>query len=322
MDDMEAVILRFTFMAIAFRSAMGFRPPTKRECRRAIGNTEGLPITMQRALNPLTDFDPILPPNPGDWLAEHYESGQTFKDFIRTGGNKPDSLRNSIYLQPLGRFQEDGSPPLDTLRSCALSYFALPVKILPPLDISRSKFTSRINPYSGNWQILTRDVLMFLRAGFPSDAFCILAITMEDLYPDPSWNFVFGQASLKERVGVFSFARYNPAFYGDKPREGYRDLLLRRSCNVLIHETAHMIALEHCIFFRCIMNGSNHLNESDSRPMFFCPVCLRKLQNSTGFDVVDRYRNLLLFYERIGLNDEVRWLSNRLIWISDAVHGK
>jgi archaemetzincin len=35
---------------------------------------------------------------------------------------------------------------------------------------------------------------------------------MEDLYPDPAWNFVFGQASLRERVEVFSFARYDPAF--------------------------------------------------------------------------------------------------------------
>jgi archaemetzincin len=33
---------------------------------------------------------------------------------------------------------------------------------------------------------------------------------MEDLYPEPSWNFVFGQASLNERVGVYSFARYGP----------------------------------------------------------------------------------------------------------------
>lgn len=309
-------------MALAVCLAMGFRPPTQRERLRAIGSTEGLPSTTQRALGPGTDFDPISLPNPGDWLAEHYESGQTFKDFIRAGENKPDALRNSIYLQPLGRFQEDGSPPLETLRLCACSYFALPVKVLPPLDISRSKFTSRINPYTRNRQILTRDVLTFLRRRFPSDAFCILAITMEDLYPDPSWNFVFGQASLRESVGVFSFARYDPAFYGDKRREGYRELLLRRSCKVLVHETAHMISLEHCIFFRCIMNGSNHLNESDSRPMFFCPVCLRKLQNSAGFDVVDRYRRLLLFYERIGFNDEVRWLSNRLTWISGADHGK
>jgi hypothetical protein len=28
------------------------------------------------------------------------------------------------------------------------------------------------------------------------------------------FNFVFGQASLNDRVGVYSFARYDPAFYG------------------------------------------------------------------------------------------------------------
>jgi len=35
---------------------------------------------------------------------------------------------------------------------------------------------------------------------------------MEDLYPDPSWNFVFGQTSLPGYVGVYSFARYD-SFY-------------------------------------------------------------------------------------------------------------
>ncbi len=322
MDDMEAVILHLTLLALAVCLAMGFRPPTQGELLKAIGSTEDLPGTIRQALDPGTDYDPIPLPNPGDWLAEHYESGQTFDDFIRAGKNKPDALRNTIYLQPLGRFEGEGRPSLETLRSCALSYITLPVKVLPPMDISGSKFTSRINPYTGNRQILTRDVLMFLRGRLPTDAFCILAITMEDLYPDPSWNFVFGQASLRESVGVFSFARYDPAFYGDKRREGYRKLLLQRSLKVLVHETAHMFYLKHCIFFRCIMNGSNHLQESDARPMFFCPVCLRKLQNSIGFDVVDRYRTLLFFYEKIGFNEEARWLSNRLTWIAGTDHGK
>jgi len=41
---------------------------------------------------------------------------------------------------------------------------------------------------------------------------CMLGITMIDLYPQPSWNFVFGLALPEQRapvggVGVFSFAR-------------------------------------------------------------------------------------------------------------------
>jgi predicted Zn-dependent protease len=53
-------------------------------------------------------------------------------------------------------------------------------------------------------QILTRDVLRWLQGYLPEDAFCLLGITMEDLYPNPSWNFVFGEAALRERVGVAS----------------------------------------------------------------------------------------------------------------------
>ena len=36
---------------------------------------------------------------------------------------------------------------------------------------------------------------------------------MIDLYPNESWNFVFGQANPGAGVGVFSFARYDPLFY-------------------------------------------------------------------------------------------------------------
>jgi len=96
---------------------------------------------------------------------------------------------------------------------------------------------------------------------------------MTDLYPEPSWNFVFGQASLRERVGVYSFARYDSAFYGEARDRDYETLLLRRSCKVLAHETGHMFGLAHCIYFNCLMNGSNHLAESDRRPLHLCPVC-------------------------------------------------
>jgi archaemetzincin len=73
---------------------------------------------------------------------------------------------------------------------------------------------SRTNPITSRRQILTRDVLRWLQGRLSKDAFCLLGITMEDLYSDPSWNFVFGEASFRERVGVYSFARYDPAFYG------------------------------------------------------------------------------------------------------------
>jgi archaemetzincin len=186
------------------------------------------------------------------------------------------------------------------------------IKTLPTLSLGASKFTTRRNPITGHFQILTSDILDFLKARVPSDAFCVLAITMQDLYPEPSWNFVFGQASLRERVGVYSFARYDPAFYGEPRSAGYETLLLRRSCKVLAHETGHMFGLAHCTFFNCLMNGSNHLAESDRRPLHLCPVCLRKLQWSIGFDVLERYRALERLTRADGFTDEADWFNRRI----------
>jgi len=38
----------------------------------------------------------------------------------------------------------------------------------------------------------------------------------------------------------------------------YQPLLLRRSMKVLTHETGHIFGLAHCVYFACVMNGSNH----------------------------------------------------------------
>jgi archaemetzincin len=197
----------------------------------------------------------------------------------------------------------------------AAAFFAMEVKTLPEVRISAS-FTTRRNPSTGNLQILTADVLNLLKLRLPSDAFCILAITMEDLYPDASWNFVFGQASPRERVGVYSFARYDPAFYGEPQTPDYGALVLRRSHKVLAHETAHIFGLAHCIYFSCLMNGSNHLAESDRRPLHLCPVCLRKLEWSIGFDVVERYASLERVTDEASFMDEAEWLSRQLKTLS------
>ena len=291
---------------------MTFKPPTAAERLKAIGPTAGLPQTLKKALEPGEHFDPMPAPRPGDWLAEHQETGQTFGQFCKSRPNKPNKNRNKIYIQPLGQFPKTNSQLLDTLGQYTLAYFSMPVELLAPLSIADKKITTRTNQHTRKRQLLTPDILEILRKKLPSDAFCLLAITAEDLYPDPSWNFVFGQASLRDRVGVYSFARYDPAFYGIERDKNYEQLLLRRSCKVLAHETAHMFGLPHCIYFKCIANGSNHLNESDARPMHVCPVCLRKLQYSIGFDVVDRYVSLFRFYKREGFSGESKWIADRL----------
>lgn len=294
-----------------------FTPPSSSERLRAIGSTKDLDPTLQRALDPGGAFQPISPPGPSDWLANHLEKGQTFDAFTKSGPHLPHGARKVIYFLPLGRFAAERSPDLDTLKSCAEAYFSLPVKLLPDLPLNDEKIAQRTNAYTKKRQLLTTDILDLLKRRIPADAYCLLAITMEDLYPDPSWNFVFGQASLRGRVGVYSFARYDPLFFGEERAKNYRRLLLYRSAKVLVHETAHMFGLTHCIYFECIINGSNHLRESDARPLRLCPVCLRKLQWSTGFDVARRYRQLSPLYQKMGFREEARWIDQRLEAIAD-----
>ena len=64
------------------------------------------------------------------------------------------------------------------------------------------------------------------------------------------------------------------------------------------------------------MNGSNYLMEADARPLHLCPVDLRKLHWSIGFDVVERYQRLWKFAEQAGFEDEARWLDHRLRFIT------
>lgn len=291
---------------------IAFEPPTETERMGAIGSTRKLSEILKKALEPGEDFEAMSPPQPGEWLAEHEEKGQSFDQFVEANPNRPDTIRKIIYLQPLGEFPDGRIPLLERLEEYSEAYFAMEVQVLPPLALSGNKITTRINQHTQNRQILAADILALLRKNLPADAFCVLAITMEDLYPDPSWNFVFGQAMLRGRVGVYSFARYDPVFYGEKRGSDYEEILLRRSCKILAHETAHMFGLRHCIYFKCVVNGSNHLQESDSRPLHLCPVCLRKLQHSIGFDVVNRYRHLLRFYQKIGFDNDAQWITNRL----------
>jgi len=88
----------------------------------------------------------------------------------------------------------------------------------------------------------------------------MLTITMQDIYPGGSWNYVFGWANYKNRTGVFSFCRYDPAFNGeDTPN---RDtLLLQNACYVMVHELGHMFGMLHCPYYECIMNGFNSYEE-------------------------------------------------------------
>ena len=74
----------------------------------------------------------------------------------------------------------------------------------------------------------------------------------------------------------------------------------------------HLFGLEHCIHYRCGMNGTNNPTEAALTPIHLCPICLRKLQYSTCFNVTDRYNKLQKFYKRAGMDTEADWVEQRM----------
>jgi len=288
---------------------MQFTPPGREARQQAIGPLERLPPAVRRLLDP-SGFEPMVVPGPSDWLAAHPEAGQTASQFLQSHPNFPDPTRRIIYLQPLEEFSA-GGPSLLRLKAFTEAFFSMAVRVLPVLPYGLGRITTRINSSTHQVQLLTTDILDLLKQRLAHDAYYLLGITLRDLYPDPQWNFVFGQASLHDRVGVYSFARYDPRFNGeDAP--GREKLILRRSCKVLAHETGHIFGIDHCIYFRCVMNGSNHLPEDDAKPMHLCPVDLRKLYESVRFDPVARYAHLRDFCHEVGFNDEAAWIEKQL----------
>jgi len=283
----------------------------------AIGETSLLEPALRRAFDPAGDFAPMRDPGAHDWLAEHPEAPQTFADFLRADTRVPGPQRKVIYLLPLGEFPPE-APSLASLSMVVHAFFQLEVRVLPQVRLADVAAKRRIHATTKKRQLLAPEVLTWLTRRLPDDAFGLMAVTMEDLYPQESWNFVFGMASLRERVGVQSFARQDPAFFGDPREDGWQALMLRRATWTLVHEISHMFGLSHCVHWECVVAGSNNQAEADRRPLHPCPVCLRKLHSSIEFDPAAREDAVARVLEQLGITDEAAWSRRRAAWIRDG----
>jgi archaemetzincin len=291
----------------------GFVPPDARMRARALGTTMNLDPALQAAFDP-APFTAIAPPLEDDWLAQHEERGQTFDMYVRGRPNRPGGERRTLYLVPIG---PPGGPSIDVLAEFARAHFQMQVEVLPGMSVEATRAHVRDN--HGVEQLLAPDVLDHLKTRLPRDGYALIGLTDVDLYPEESWNFVFGMATLRERVGVYSTARYHPSFYGEQDHyPAPEHWVMRRSLKVMAHEIGHMFGMEHCTYYECVMNGSNNLEETDRRPPHLCPVCLRKLHYALGFDPDKRYRDLERFFRKNKLGPEADWVRARAEAIESA----
>jgi len=279
--------------------AKTFRAPDGRNNHSRTGDPRRAAATIP-SLKPL--HRPLGKPKPGDWLDQHKEAGQTFREYLQVRAKTPVGRRTVIYVQPLGEFTLRQRQIVELSAEYLGIYMNRPVRILKdlPLTIIPDK-ARRTHPQWKVRQILSTYVLNdVLHPRLPQDAAAYIAFTAVDLWPGQGWNFVFGQASLRNRVGVWSIHRN-----GDPSRDAaaFR-LCLRRTLKTATHETGHMFSIPHCTAYECNMCGSNHREESDRHPLYLCPECHAKVCWATAAAPVARYQRLAQFCEKHGLAAE------------------
>ncbi|UJR08364.1 hypothetical protein I4U23_012635 [Adineta vaga] len=305
-----------------------FQPPTEAQRIQALGEIDKSCEDIQDVLTLGIDqsFPPIPKPDKGDWLNICKEDGQTVQEFERSQKALPSSRCNIIYLQPFGDFNSPRTPSLDII--CQFSRIFFPgcqTELLPSVDLN-DNMRQRINTSTHQSQYLISDFTEYLKQmqqkrNNPQELFSI-GVTMVDIYPNLKWNFVFGEASVADGIGLFSFARFDPLFphpsvesFQQLCTQEERVLILRRALNTYIPEVMHLFGLKHCIYYLCLMNGTNGEIEMDNKLLYLCPICLRKMSivfKNQNYDIIHMYKNLSELSKTLGFQQEIAWYTNRL----------
>jgi archaemetzincin len=243
------------------------------------------------ALRPL--FPRLGRPARFEWLDMFDEPGQTLNRYVRDFSPASRGNPGEILILPLGEFDEQRARIVADVAMLTEIFYERPVRLLPAEAVPLSE-SERRGKGPGQ-QLFTTPLLDFLRRRVPAQAAALLGITALDLTPpEAGWNFVFGQASLVDRVGVWSLHRLVTR---DVPPE----IRFRRVAQTALHELGHMFGMWHCTAYFCGMNGSNTLKESDATPLAFCPECDAKVWWRFRLDPAPRFARLARFAAAHGL---------------------
>ena len=251
--------------------------------RKAVGDLSDLPASARVWFTDATSFGAMSDP----W-------GKTVSHYLQHWHNRPKGERKTIVVRWLE--EPDSKVSQEELKRYLEAFFQLPVRVEVSVDF---RLPRKIQGKFSADKIRRR-----LRDSIPDDAFTVIGLLNKDIYSEDNGprHLLFGEGHYYDRTAVASVARLQTED---------RRLFKHRLFKLLAHELVHTFSVEHCGYFQCLMNPSGSMRASDARPIFLCPVCLRKQQVVLKFDPKRRYEQLLEALKP-SLAKDARWLRQRL----------
>jgi len=172
-----------------------------------------------------------------------------------------------------------------------------------PMDVLASAFDEE------RGQVDARKALELLFRDRAADALIEIDLTAHDIY-EPGKPFVFGLASLSDRIAVISTARL-------QSRDP--DLYAQRLAKLVMHEGGHTFGLHHHDREDCVMRRDPSVASLDEAPTTPCARCRGRFERRAktlarpGQLALDRARGLLVRHDA----DAARQLLLGTVWAGE-----
>ncbi len=257
--------------------------------------------TPFESLKPL--FTRLSAPRPGSWRDLYRDPGQSVADYRLRALVRPGVEFSVLHLQPLGEPTVSHQQLQSAVGEFIKRFFQIPVRLLPVVPVADLPANARrFHPQHGERQLLTTYVATeLLQPRRAEKAIAIVGLANIDLWPGKEFgDYVVAHTVRQQRVSVISTYRFGVP---TAEPEAFRQVLLP-TLRLAAHEVAHILDMEHCIAYTCMMNGATSQEDVASRPLYLCPSCLNKLCWNTQSDPARRYAELIAYCREYGLTEQ------------------